>query len=91
MAMVAVPALRVSAQEALSWGLVSRLVQPEQLLPEAHAIADKLARWGQQRPRSVYTCIVHVKCVSCNPLHCMRRAASEHGWLVLLARRPWLL
>ncbi|KAF6261538.1 cyclohex-1-ene-1-carboxyl-CoA hydratase [Scenedesmus sp. NREL 46B-D3] len=36
-------ARRVSAEEALSWGLVSRLVPPEQLLPEAHAIADKLA------------------------------------------------
>lgn len=38
---------RISAEEALSWGLVSRLVQPEQLLPEAQAIADKLARWVQ--------------------------------------------
>uniref|UniRef100_A0A383V9A1 Enoyl-CoA hydratase n=1 Tax=Tetradesmus obliquus TaxID=3088 RepID=A0A383V9A1_TETOB len=39
-------ARRISAEEALSWGLVSRLVQPEQLLPEAQAIADKLASFS---------------------------------------------
>lgn len=37
---------RLSADEALAAGLVSRVVPPEQLLPEAHAIADKIARWG---------------------------------------------
>jgi enoyl-CoA hydratase/carnithine racemase len=34
---------RLSADEALAAGLVSRVVPPEQLLPEALKIADKLA------------------------------------------------
>jgi enoyl-CoA hydratase/carnithine racemase len=36
---------RLSAAEALSAGLVSRVVAAEQLLPEALKIGDKLARW----------------------------------------------
>jgi enoyl-CoA hydratase/carnithine racemase len=34
---------RLSADEALAAGLVSRVVPPEQLMPEAMIIADKLA------------------------------------------------
>lgn len=40
--LVVVP--RLSASEALSAGLVSRVVAAEQLLPEALKIGDKLAR-----------------------------------------------
>ena len=35
---------RLSADEALAAGLVSRVVPPEQLMAEAHKIADKLSR-----------------------------------------------
>lgn len=44
--LVVVVAPRLSASEALSAGLVSRVVPAEQLLPEALKIGDKLARWG---------------------------------------------
>jgi len=38
------PTPRLSADEALASGLVSRVVPPEQLMPEALKIGDKLAR-----------------------------------------------
>jgi enoyl-CoA hydratase/carnithine racemase len=36
---------RLSAAEAERAGLVSRLVPPEQLLPEACALAEKISQW----------------------------------------------
>ena len=34
----------IDAQTALEWGLVSRLVEPEELLPTAKALAERIAR-----------------------------------------------
>jgi 2-(1,2-epoxy-1,2-dihydrophenyl)acetyl-CoA isomerase len=34
----------VDARQALEWGLVSRVVAPDQLLPEAHALAARIAK-----------------------------------------------
>lgn len=34
---------RVSAQQAFEWGLVNRLVEPDQLIPEATALARRIA------------------------------------------------
>lgn len=39
---------RISAQDALQWGLVSRVLPLEQLLPEALALAGRIA--GLSRP-----------------------------------------
>jgi enoyl-CoA hydratase len=37
---------RIDAHTALQWGLVNRVVPPTELLSEAHAIAEKVARHG---------------------------------------------
>ena len=34
---------RLTAHEALSYGLVSRVVSPDRLIPEAHSMVDKIA------------------------------------------------
>jgi len=34
----------IDAKQALEWGLVSRVVAPDQLLPEAHALAARIAK-----------------------------------------------
>ena len=34
----------INAQTALEWGLVSRVVEPEELLPAVHALAERIAR-----------------------------------------------
>lgn len=34
----------IDAKQALEWGLVSRVVAPDQLLPEAHALATRIAK-----------------------------------------------
>ena len=34
---------RLTAHEALSYGLVSRVVSPDRLIPEAHSMVDKMA------------------------------------------------
>jgi len=34
----------ISAKQALEWGLINKIVEPEQLMPEAMAVARKLAR-----------------------------------------------
>jgi hypothetical protein len=82
-----VSAYRISAEEALSAGLVSRVVAPEQLLPEAHKIADKLARWAL----AVLHTATHVNfmktdtsvrdsCRQPQPQHCMEICQS--AWWV---------
>lgn len=65
------PLSRLSADEALSAGLVSRVLPPEQLIPEAMKIADKLARWVSERCwLSWLLCSIHNKGVECySPLH----------------------
>lgn len=40
----------VDAETALSWGLVSKVVEPDELLPEAHALATRIA---QNPPRQL--------------------------------------
>ena len=49
----------ISAQQALDWGLVSRLVEPEDLMAEARMMAEKIAAQPPQALRLAKTLMRH--------------------------------
>lgn len=53
----AVSAFRISAEEALRLGLVSRLLEPDELLPKAIELAHKISSFSQPAVAKAKECV----------------------------------
>ena len=65
----------LSADEALQWGLVNRVVKPAELMPTARAIADEVP------DADVHAVELETRLAAVQALFAASRNINEQGWL----------